>query len=155
MLNKSLLFSKIPKYLYHKDKTPYFVKPENMSLVQSQYELFSYSVLIGTIFSFIGLAAFLNIKEGVEIKYIFWIVFSLATLISIHFTIKKGIMFCCCLISLAPSILLLNLIYESLYHDLNFVKISLLTIILIFLLKYGIRLIKIVFYQNQKLLEGK
>ena len=51
MLNKSIFFSKVPKYLYHKDKTPYFTNPKEMTLVQSQYELFSYGVLIGTIFS--------------------------------------------------------------------------------------------------------
>ena len=50
MLNKSIFFSKVPKYLYHKDKTPYFTNPKEMTLVQSQYELFSYGVLIGTIF---------------------------------------------------------------------------------------------------------
>ena len=46
MLNKSIFFSKVPKYLYHKDKTPYFTNPKEMTLVQSQYELFSYGVLI-------------------------------------------------------------------------------------------------------------
>mgnify|MGYP003318827214 CR=1 FL=1 len=89
MLNKSLFFSRIPKYLYHKDKTPYFTNPNKMSLVQSQYELFSYGVLIGTIFSFIGLAAILSIKNYFELEFVFWITFSLATIISIHLTIKK------------------------------------------------------------------
>ena len=151
MLNKSLFFSRIPKYLYHKDKTPYFTDPNKMSLVQSQYELFSYGVLIGTIFSFIGLAAILSIKNYFELEFVFWIMFSLATIISIHLTIKKGIMICCYLISFAPSILVLNLIYHTFVNDLSFAKIGLLSILLIFLLKYGIRLIKIVFYQNKKL----
>lgn len=152
MLNKSLFFSRIPKYLYHKDKTPYFTYPNKMSLVQSQYELFSYGVLIGTIFSFIGLAAILSIKNYFELEFVFWITFSLATIISIHLTIKKGIMICCYLISFAPSILVLNLIYHTFVNELSFAKIGLLSILLIFLVKYGIRLIKIVFYQNKKLL---
>ena len=151
MLNKSLFFSRIPKYLYHKDKTPYFTDPNKMSLVQSQYELFSYGVLIGTIFSFIGLAAILSIKNYFELEFVFWITFSLATIISIHLTIKKGIMICCYLISFAPSILVLNLIYDSFVNEVIFAKIVLLSILLIFLIKYGIRLIKIVFYQNKKL----
>ena len=151
MLNKSLFFSRIPKYLYHKDKTPYFTNPNKMSLVQSQYELFSYGVLIGTIFSFIGLAAILSIKNYFELEFVFWITFSLAIIISIHLTIKKGIMICCYLISFAPSILVLNLIYDNFANKLSFAKIGLLSILLIFLVKYGIRLIKIVFYQNKKL----
>ena len=149
MLNKSIFFSKVPKYLYHKDKTPYFTNPKEMTLVQSQYELFSYGVLIGTIFSFIGLAAFLNYKSSFDFVYLIWMVFSLSVLASIHFTIKKGIMLCCVLISIAPSILVSHLIYDQLIGNKNFVKMVLLSTLLMFLIKYAIRLIKIVYYQNK------
>ena len=149
MLNKSIFFSKVPKYLYHKDKTPYFTNPKKMTLVQSQYELFSYGVLIGTIFSFIGLAAFLNYKSSSEFVYLIWMVFSLSVLASIHFTIKKSIMLCCVLISIAPSILVSQLIYDQIGNK-NFVKMVLLSTLLVFLIKYAIRLIKIVYFQNKK-----
>ena len=150
MLNKSIFFSKVPKYLYHKDKTPYFTNPKEMTLVQSQYELFSYGVLIGTIFSFIGLAAFLNYKTSFEFVYLIWMIFSLFVLASIHFTIKKSVMVCCVLISIAPSILVSHLIYDQFIGDKNFVKIVLLSTLLMILMKYGLRLIKIVYYQNNK-----
>ena len=157
MLNKSIFFSKVPKYLYHKDKTPYFTNPKEMTLVQSQYELFSYGVLIGTIFSFIGLAAFLNYKASFKFVYLIWMVFSLSVLTSIHFTIKKSVMLCCVLISIAPSILVSHLIYDQFIGDKNFVKIVLLSTLLMILMKYGLRLIKIVYYQNNKnnLVEGQ
>jgi len=150
MLNKSIFFSKVPKYLFHKDKTPYFTKPKEMTLMQSQYELFSYGVLIGSIFSFIGLAAFLNYKVSFEFVYLIWMVFSLSVLASIHFTIKKSVMLCCVLISIAPSILVSHLVYDQFVGDKNFVKIVLLLTILMILIKYGLRLIKIVYYQNNK-----
>ena len=150
MLNKSIFFSKVPKYLYHKDKTPYFTNPKEMTLVQSQYELFSYGVLIGTIFSFIGLAAFLNYKTSFEFVYLIWMIFSLFVLASIHFTIKKSVMVCCVLISIAPSILVSHLIYDQFIGDKNFVKIVLLSTLLMILMKYGLRLMKIVYYQNNK-----
>ena len=157
MLNKSIFFSKVPKYLYHKDKTPYFTNPKEMTLVQSQYELFSYGVLIGTIFSFIGLAAFLNYKTSFEFVYLIWMIFSLFVLASIHFTIKKSVMLCCVLISIAPSILVSHLIYDQFIGNKNFVKIVLLSTLLMILMKYGLRLIKIVYYQNNKnnLVEGQ
>ena len=157
MLNKSIFFSKVPKYLYHKDKTPYFTNPKEMTLVQSQYELFSYGVLIGTIFSFIGLAAFLNYKASFKFVYLIWMVFSLSVLTSIHFTIKKSVMLCCVLISIAPSILVSHLIYDQFIGNKNFVKIVLLSTLLMILMKYGLRLIKIVYYQNNKnnLVEGQ
>ena len=150
MLNKSIFFSKVPKYLYHKDKTPYFTNPKEMTLVQSQYELFSYGVLIGTIFSFIGLAAFLNYKTSFEFVYLIWMIFSLFVLASIHFTIKKSVIVCCVLISIAPSILVSHLIYDQFIGDKNFVKIVLLSTLLMILIKYGLRLMKIVYYQNNK-----
>ena len=121
-----------------------------MTLVQSQYELFSYGVLIGTIFSFIGLAAFLNYKSSFDFVYLIWMVFSLSVLASIHFTIKKGIMLCCVLISITPSILVSHLIYDQLIGNKNFVKMVLLSTLLMFLIKYAVRLIKIVYYQNKK-----
>ena len=157
MINKSIFFSKVPKYLYHKDKTPYFTNPKKMTLVQSQYELFSYGVLIGTIFSFIGLAAFLNYKSSFEFMYLIWMIFSLSVLASIHLTIKKSIMFCCVLISISPSILVSCLIYDQLIGSKNFVKMVLLSTLLMFLVKYAIRLIKIVYHQNKKnnLVEGQ
>ena len=121
-----------------------------MNLVQSQYELFSYGVLIGTVFSFIGLAAFLNYKSSSEFIYLIWMIFSLSVLASIHFTIKKSIMLCCVLISIAPSILVSHLIYDQLIGNKNFVKIVLLSTLLMFLVKYATRLIKIVYHQNKK-----
>ena len=77
-------------------------------------------------------------------------VFSLSILASIHFTIKKSIMLCCVLISIAPSILVSHLIYDQLIGDKNFVKMVLLSTLLMILIKYGLRLIKIVYYQNNK-----
>ena len=118
--------------------------------MQSQYELFSYGVLIGTIFSFIGLAAFLNYKSSYDFVYLVWMVFSLSVLASIHLTIKKSVMSCCVLISIAPSILVSHLIYDELIGDKNFVKMVLLSTLLMILIKYGLRLIKIVYYQNNK-----
>ena len=70
MLEKSIFFSRIPKYLYDKDKTPYFTAPKNMTVAQSQYELFSYGVFIGTISLFIGLAALVTYLKTSENIYL-------------------------------------------------------------------------------------
>ena len=57
---------------------------------------------------------------------------------------------CCVLISIAPLILVSHLIYDQIIGGKNFVKIVLLSTLLIFLVKYAIRLIKIVYHQNKK-----
>ena len=59
-------------------------------------------------------------------------------------------MLCCVIISIAPSILVSHLIYDQIISNKNFVKMVLLSTLLMFLIKYAIRLIKIVFYQNKK-----
>ena len=64
MLEKSFFFSKVPKYLFDKDKTPYFTNPKDMSLLQSQYELFSYGVFLGTIALFLGTAAIIVVPTS-------------------------------------------------------------------------------------------
>ena len=101
--------------------------------------------------SSVGFLSILNFipKSSSDFLYLIWIVFSLSILVSIHFTIKKSIMLCCVLISIAPSILVSHLIYDQLIGNKNFVKMVLLSTLLMFLIKYAIRLIKIVYYQNK------
>ena len=93
MLEKSIFFSRIPKYLYDKDKTPYFTAPKNMTIVQSQYELFSYGVFIGTISLFIGLAALVTYLKTFENIYLVWTCIKCCNILCIHFTIKKACYF--------------------------------------------------------------
>ena len=54
-------FSKVPGYIFDKQKTPYLTEAKELSLAQSQYELTAYGVFVGTIYGIIGLAAMLSI----------------------------------------------------------------------------------------------
>ena len=58
-------FSKVPGYIFDKQKTPYLTKANELTLAQSQYELAAYGVFVGTIYAIIGLAAFLNYFEDI------------------------------------------------------------------------------------------
>ena len=149
MLEKSIFFSRIPKYLFDKDKTPYFTSPKNMTLVQSQYELFSYGVFVGTIALFIGTAALVTYFKTFENLYLLLIIFNLAIILSIHLTIKKGISICSYLMASAPLILCGRIMYDELITNISLVKITLLFTLIVIFIKYGIRLIKIVYYQNR------
>ena len=149
MLEKSIFFSKVPKYLFDKDKTPYFTTPKNMTLVQSQYELFSYGVFVGTIALFIGTAALVTYFKTFENLYLLLMIFNLAIILSIHLTIKKGISICSYLMASAPLIFFGKLMYDELMTNMSFVKITLLLTLIVIFIKYGIRLIKIVYYQNK------
>ena len=150
MLEKSIFFSRVPKYLFDKDKTPYFTKPKNMSILQSQYELFSYGVFVGTIALFIGTAALVTYLKNYENTYVFLTILNLAIIGSIHLTIKKSISFCSYIMAFAPLILFAKLMYDTFLTTGSFVKIVLLATLMMIFVKYGIRLIKIVYYQNKK-----
>ncbi len=155
MLEKSIFFSRIPKYLYDKDKTPYLTSPKNMSLLQSQYELFSFGVFIGIIALFIFTAALLTFLKTNSTVFIFWMVLTLGLIISIHYTIKKNVRFCSYFIASAPLMFLSKLTYdEILIGDSNF-KLILLSSLMLLFIKYGIRIIKIVHYQNKKIVLKK
>ena len=43
-------FSKVPGYIFDKQKTPYLTEAKELSLAQSQYELTAYGVFVGTIY---------------------------------------------------------------------------------------------------------
>ena len=67
-------FSKVPGYIFNKEKTPYLTKANELTLAQSQYELVAYGVFVGTIYTIIGLAAFLNYIENSSLARIFNII---------------------------------------------------------------------------------
>ena len=58
-------FSKVPGYIFDKQKTPYLTKAKELSLAQSQYELTAYGVFVGTIFGIIGLIAFYRMYKNI------------------------------------------------------------------------------------------
>ena len=53
-------FSKVPGYLFDKQRTPYLTEAKDLTLAQSQYELVAYGVFVGSLFGIVGLAAILT-----------------------------------------------------------------------------------------------
>ena len=136
------------KNLYDKDKTPYFTAPKDMTVAQSQYELFSYGVFIGTIVLFIGLDALVTYLKTYENIYMVWTALNIAILLCIHLTIRKSILFCSYIIASVPFVFLSILMYEGIKNDSSLAKLTFLTLLIVIFIKYGIRLIRIVYYQN-------
>ena len=50
-------FSKVPGYIFDKQKTPYLTEAKDLTLAQSQYELAAYGVFVGSLYGIVGLAA--------------------------------------------------------------------------------------------------
>ena len=82
-------FSKVPGYIFDKQKTPYLTEAKDLTLAQSQYELAAYGVFVGTIYGIIGLAAILSILESNNLIYYFWLFASVSVIYSIFSVIRK------------------------------------------------------------------
>jgi hypothetical protein len=67
-------FSKVPGYIFDKQKTPYLTEAKELTLAQSQYELVAYGVFVGTMYTIIGLAAALHILQNVTLIYLIGVV---------------------------------------------------------------------------------
>ena len=98
-------FSKVPGYIFDKQKTPYLTEAKDLTLAQSQYELAAYGVFVGTIYGIIGLAAILSILESNNLIYYFWLFASVSVIYSIFSVIRKYELFSSYIIALAPSVI--------------------------------------------------
>ena len=117
-------FSKVPGYIFDKQKTPYLTEAKDLTLAQSQYELAAYGVFVGTIYGIIGLAAILSILEGNNLIYYFWLFASVSVIYSIFSVIRKYELFSSYIISLAPSVIVGFMFYDALTKELSLLTIN-------------------------------
>ena len=141
-------FSKVPGYIFNKEKTPYLTKANELTLAQSQYELVAYGVFVGTIYTIIGLAAFLNYIENSSPLYLLWLLGSVAVIHSVFSVIKKYEVISSYIISLAPSFIVGICFYDGVIKSASFVTLTIFVCFFILSLKYGWRVTKIVAWQR-------
>lgn len=141
-------FSKVPGYIFNKEKTPYLTKANELTLAQSQYELVAYGVFVGTIYTIIGLAAFLNYIENSSPLYLLWLLGSVAVIHSVFSVIKKYEVISSYIISLAPSFIVGVCFYDGVIKSASFVTLTIFVCFFLLSLKYGWRVTKIVAWQR-------
>ena len=141
-------FSKVPGYIFNKEKTPYLTKANELTLAQSQYELVAYGVFVGTIYTIIGLAAFLNYIENSSPLYLLWLLGSVAVIHSVFSVIKKYEVISSYIISLAPSFIVGICFYDGVTKSASFVTLTIFVCFFLLSLKYGWRVTKIVAWQR-------
>jgi len=141
-------FSKVPGYIFNKEKTPYLTKANELTLAQSQYELVAYGVFVGTIYTIIGLAAFLNYIENSSPLYLLWLLGSVAVIHSVFSVIKKYEIISSYIISLAPSFIVGICFYDGVIKSASFVTLTIFVCFFLLSLKYGWRVTKIVAWQR-------
>ena len=141
-------FSKVPGYIFNKEKTPYLTKANELTLAQSQYELVAYGVFVGTIYTIVGLAAFLNYIENSSPLYLVWLLGSVAVIHSVFSVIKKYEVISSYIISLAPSFIVGICFYDGVIKSASFVTLTIFVCFFLLSLKYGWRVTKIVAWQR-------
>ena len=141
-------FSKVPGYIFNKEKTPYLTKANELTLAQSQYELVAYGVFVGTIYTIIGLAAFLNYIENSSPLYLLWLLGSVAVIHSVFSVIKRYEVISSYIISLAPSFIVGICFYDGVIKSASFVTLTIFVCFFLLSLKYGWRVTKIVAWQR-------
>ena len=141
-------FSKVPGYIFNKEKTPYLTKANELTLAQSQYELVAYGVFVGTIYAIIGLAASLNYIENSSPLYLLWLLGSVAVIHSVFSVIKKYEIISSYIISLAPSFIVGICFYDGVIKSASFVTLTIFVCFFLLSLKYGWRVTKIVAWQR-------
>ena len=107
-------FSKIPGYIFDKQKTPYLTEAKDLTLAQSQYELAAYGVFTGSLYGIIGLAAILTFFENNNPIYLGWLVLSVVVIYSIFSVMRKYELIASYIISLAPAVIIVFCIFEGL-----------------------------------------
>ena len=141
-------FSKVPGYIFDKQKTPYLTEAKELSLAQSQYELTAYGVFVGTIYGIIGLAATLSIFEGNNWIYYIWLLASILVIYSIFNVIRKYELFSSYVIALAPAIVVGFCFFEALKKNSSLLSITIFVCLFLLSLKYGWRISRIVAWQR-------
>ena len=141
-------FSKIPGYIFDKQKTPYLTEAKDLTLAQSQYELVAYGVFVGTIYAIIGLAAFLNYIENSSPLYLLWLIGSVAVIHSVFSVIKKYEVIPSYIISLAPAFIVGICFYDGVIESASFLTLTIFVCFFILSLKYGWRVTRIVAWQR-------
>ena len=141
-------FSKVPGYIFDKQKTPYLTEAKDLTLAQSQYELTAYGVFVGTIYGIIGLAAMLSIFKGYNLVYYVWLFASISVIYSIFNVIRKYEIFSSYVIAIAPSVIVGFCFYEALSKNSSLLSLTIFVCLFLLSLKYGWRISRIVVWQR-------
>ena len=150
-------FSKVPGYVFDKQKTPYLTKAKNLTLAQSQYELVAYGIFVGSLFGlFTTIYYYFHLINN--IIYLLWIVASVGVIGSIFGVVRKNDLISSYIISAGPSIIIAISFYEALIANASVLPLTIFVCLFLLSVKYGLRVIKIVgwhFYNEDNEINNK
>ena len=141
-------FSKVPGYIFDKQKTPYLTEANELTLAQSQYELAAYGVFVGSLYGIVGLAATLTYFKNNDPIYLAWLMASVAVIYSIFAVVRKYELIGSYIISVAPSVIVAYSMFEAFKNNSSFLTLTIFLCLFLLSLKYGWRVSRIVAWQR-------
>jgi hypothetical protein len=141
-------FSKVPGYIFDKQKTPYLTVAKDLTLAQSQYELAAYGVFVGSLYGIVGLAASLTYFKNNDPIYLGWLMASVAVIYSIFAVLRKYELIGSYIISVAPSVIVAYSLFEAFKNNSSFLTLTIFLCLFLLSLKYGWRVSRIVAWQR-------
>ena len=141
-------FSKVPGYIFDKQKTPYLTEAKDLTLAQSQYELAAYGVFVGSLYGIVGLAASLTYFKNNDPIYLGWLMASVAVIYSIFAVVRKYELIVSYIISVAPSVIVAYSLFEAFKNNSSFLTLTIFLCLFLLSLKYGWRVARIVAWQR-------
>ena len=141
-------FSKVPGYIFDKQKTPYLTEAKDLTLAQSQYELAAYGVFVGSLYGIVGLAASLTYFKNNDPIYLGWLMASVAVIYSIFAVVRKYELIGSYIISVAPSVIVAYSLFEAFKNNSSFLTLTIFLCLFLLSLKYGWRVSRIVAWQR-------
>ena len=141
-------FSKVPGYIFDKQKTPYLTEAKDLTLAQSQYELAAYGVFVGSLYGIVGLAASLTYFKNNDPIYLGWLMASAAVIYSIFAVVRKYELIGSYIISVAPSVIVAYSLFEAFKNNSSFLTLTIFLCLFLLSLKYGWRVSRIVAWQR-------
>ena len=141
-------FSKVPGYIFDKQKTPYLTEAKDLTLAQSQYELAAYGVFVGSLYGIVGLAASLTYLKNNDPIYLGWLMASVAVIYSIFAVVRKYELIGSYIISVAPSVIVAYSLFEAFKNNSSFLTLTIFLCLFLLSLKYGWRVSRIVAWQR-------
>ena len=143
-------FANVGKYLWSRETTPYFTAPKAMTRVQARHEVFAYAVLLGSIFAIVGVAGAIAAIQNPAPVTLLWTGVCAVVLWGCFLLPRLRGMVAAWIVAAAPAALLILFALSGFGPQSTRADQVLLVVIVLILLRYGWRIVRIVRHQCGK-----
>ena len=138
-----LWFSNVNKYVWSRERTPYFTAPEDMTEVQARHELFAYTILLGSVFAIVALGGLIASLRDPALPQVLWLLCGSIVLWACVGLVRTRDPLAAWTVALAPAAILVQTIQSAIQAGaLGPDRILIMGVVLV-LLRYGWRVVRI------------